>query len=244
MSKKVDDVCPPCVDRLSMKKYVLNHIKEQSHIYREGHITAKGIIGVSKSHPKPKVFLQEKLAEYHNRIITECKIVGICWSSIECDINRIEDFYNIATELVRDAARIGVFDEIEKECELFAKYLIVISYLTAKLGQKDEVTSKPKTIDEQLAYWIKCDDDKRERLMAELHLLLKGEKGKRVAFVILALERKGYMLSMDRDTKTIYNLFKEVFGIEGTDEALRQQLEKPIDSKREEAIKSIEKQLP
>ena len=244
MSKKVNDICPPCVDKLSMKRYVLNHIKEGSHIYREGHITAKGIIGASKSHPKPKVFLQEKLAEYHNRIITECKIVGICWSSIGCDIDRIEDFYRIATEFLRYATRMGVFNEIDKEWQLFAKYLIVICYLTAKLEQRDIVTTKPKTTDEMLAYWMKCDDNKQEQLINELHLLLKGQKGRRVAFVIFALERNGYILSMDRDTKAIYNLFKEAFGIEGTEEAIRQQLEKPIDSKREEAIKSIEERLP
>lgn len=246
MSKKVNDICPPCVDKLSMRRFVTYHIKElkeESEIFRKGHITARGIIGVSNRHPKTKVFLEEKIAEYHNRIVTECSILGIAWSAIGCDVNRCDDFYKLTTPMVREAARTGVFDVVEKECELFLEYLIVIFFLMAQVESKTNI-SIVKTTDELLAYWIKCDDSKRGQLMTELSLLLKGQKGRRVAFVIFALERKGYMLSMDRDTKAIYNLFKEAFGIEGTEEGIRQQLEKPIDSKREKAIKSIEERLP
>ena len=169
----------------------------------------------------------------------------MCWSAIGCDIFKVEDFCRLATPSIQEAVQLDVFDAIEEESERFARYLIVILYLMGKIEQRRADESKPRTIEESLAYWIKCDDaEQRSRLISELQILLKDKKGKQVAFVILALERKGYMLSMDRNIREIYILFKEVFGIIGTDEAIRQQLEKPNDSKREAVIKSIEKRLP
>ena len=239
MSKKEKQEIPPCINNWSFKAFIKNSIKQNCKTYN---IELKGIIGVSKTHPDSKKYLQTKIAEYHEMIIKNCHNLGKGWGILDCNISQIDAFCEkFATPLIQEFTKGGCFDEIYKESEEFAKCLAIIIALTAKL---EELQAEPNRTPKNLLHIHTKDDAQKEELFDTLKKLLKDQKGKRVALVIHALQRKGYIEHIDRNITDIFNYFSREFNITGSAEAIRQQYLKEIDPMREEVIKDIEKKLP
>ena len=237
MSKKEKQEIPPCINNLSFKAFLKNSIKQNRKTYN---IEVKGIIGLSKIHPDSKKNLQTKIAEYHEMIIKNCYYLGKGWGALGCNISQIDVFCEkFATPIIQEFIKGGCFDEIHKESEEFAKYLAIIKALSAKLVEFQ--TEATRTTGKLLHT---KDDAQEKELFDVLKILLENQKGKRVALVIHALQRKGYIEHIDRNITDIFNYFSREFHITGSVEAIRQQYLKEIDPMREEVIKDIEMQLP
>lgn len=135
--------------KVSFKKFVTEHFKGNSPLIRSTYLLAKGIIGAAKQHHSPIAYLQEQIAEYNNKIITECCFFGFCWSAVGCDSRRTNDFYKMADCVVGEFVEGGdgkLFDEMHRDAELFLKYFIIIMYLSEYVERNNCVDVQIKDI--------------------------------------------------------------------------------------------------
>lgn len=172
------NVLPPCIKRLSFKAFVVNHIKGKSTLFNTSRFVANGIIAnAERNHHSPTSYLQEQVTEYNNKIITKCRFLGPLWSAVKCDLNRLEEFYKLAGEIVQESVKQDVFDEIEKEAETFLEYFIVVVLLTDYI-EKNKDTMPQQRCEKQAMLSVGKITDKVERIKQSLDkvLLVKAKK--------------------------------------------------------------------
>lgn len=133
---------PKCLNNLSFRKYLKLVAIEK--LYETVSLDIKGCLASAQMSADPIQYLKNKRAEFNEKICQECKILGVSWQNINCNIDRIDEFYLMGDGLLRECVGDPILEQIlENESRLFVKYVTLIMSINEEIQKlENQVLSK------------------------------------------------------------------------------------------------------
>ena len=133
---------PKCLNNLSFRKYLKLVAIEK--LYETVSLDIKGCLASAQMSADPIQYLKNKRAEFNEKICQECKILGVSWQNINCNIDRIDEFYLMGDGLLRECVGDPILEQVlENESRLFLKYVTLIMSINEEiLKWENQIPSK------------------------------------------------------------------------------------------------------
>ena len=133
---------PKCLNNLSFRKYLKLVAIEK--LYETVSLDIKGCLASAQMSADPIQYLKNKRAEFNEKICQECKILGVSWQNINCNIDRIDEFYLMGDGLLRECVGDPILEQIlENESRWFVKYVTLIMSINEEiLKLENQIPSK------------------------------------------------------------------------------------------------------
>lgn len=133
---------PKCLNNLSFRKYLKLVAIEK--LYETVSLDIKGCLASAQMSADPIQYLKNKRAEFNEKICQECKILGVSWQNINCNIDRIDEFYLMGDGLLRECVGDPILEQVlENESRLFLKYVTLIMSINEEiLKLENQIPSK------------------------------------------------------------------------------------------------------